>query len=598
MELDDPREAWVYPGRGLRASLPIPSGTVQSPRPPLAYRGARVRHVPGVLREGPVRLGERGSGSGRETQVLMTATAKGLFLVLPWALLVLGCQGSRDVGPALIVLVVVDQLRGDLLDRYDSLFTHGIRRLLEEGYRFSNATHDHGHTCTSAGHATIATGVFPSRNGMVGDTWLGRSPNGWMSVYSVEDTLTHILGLPALPGRSPNNILREGLADWVVSADSSAIIFSASSRDRSAITLGGKTRGHVYWITENEGRFATSTYYRNGNPSWVDRFNRDEMGLIFGDSVWEQTMPVGARSLTRRDTVDYEGDGVHTYFPHRFHEESGNTARSWALNRWAFRQVYPDAAVEAFAEEAVRSMGLGMDDIPDLLALSFSQTDAVGHAYGPLSREQLENLLHLDRLLGDFMAFLDQTLGERTWVMAFTADHGVLTVPEYLVEEGVHVARATDGQLAALTGIFSGSRGEGGDPLEMADSLAEAVSRLPFVASALTLPELTSGPPADSFVVLMRNSFHPDRWIGGFGGEGSGVVFRFGEHFLPSASPRGTDHGSPYYYDRHVPLIFFGAGVVGGRSEDPVRTVDIAPTLASLAGIAVPTDLDGRLLLR
>jgi hypothetical protein len=532
----------------------------------------------------------------------MTATAKspllGLSLALTLMLLpLLGCrEESQGDRPTLVVLVVVDQLRGDLLERYDSEFAGGIRRLLDEGFRFTNATHDHGKASTAAGHAAIATGVHPSRSGMVGSDWLENTPNGWRSVHAAEDTLTHVLGLPALPGRSPQNLLREGLADWIAATDSSALVFSASRKAQSAIILAGKIRGQAYWITENEGRFATSTFYADAYPAWIDRFNREAMPRIFGDSVWEQTMPVRARALTRRDTVEYEGDGVHTYFPHRFIEEVRDPERSGAQNRWAYRQIYPDAAVAEMAMEAVRVLGLGRDDVPDLLALSFSQTDAVGSTYGPLSREQLQNLLHLDRVLGDLMTLLDQTVGDGRWVMAFTADHGVLTVPEYLQEEGLDGSRATQEQLSVLRGTFDAFRGDEGEPVEVAESLADALRKLPFVADALTLPELTSGPPADSFVALMRNSHHPDRWIGGWESQGSGVVFRFIESFLSDPSSSGTTYGGPYHYDRHVPMIFFGWDVQSGASEDPVRTVDVAPTLARLAGFAIPTDLDGRAL--
>jgi arylsulfatase A-like enzyme len=254
--------------------------------------------------------------------------------------------------------------------------------------------------------------------------------------------------------------------------------------------------------------------------------------------------------------------------------------------------------VGAFAEEAVRVLGMGQDEVTDYLGLSFSQTDAVGHAYGPLSQEQLENLLHLDRLLGDLMVFLDEVVGEGRWLMALTGDHGALDVPEYLAEQGQDARRATREDFSVLRGLFAQYQDLEGDPLDVADALVAALEELPFIADALTVAELTGGPPADSFVTLMRNSYHPDRWIGGVGSQGSGVIFRYVERFYPSTDPRGSGHGTPYYYDRHVPLIFFGTGVEPGVSGAPARTVDIAPTLAWLAGIPWPTDVDGVLLLQ
>ena len=506
------------------------------------------------------------------------------------------CADSPPERPALVVYVVVDQLRGDLLERYDSVFTGGFRRLLDEGFRFSNATHDHSKTATAPGHATLSTGAFPYRNGIVNNDWMERTADGWRWVYSVQDTMTHILGYPTMPGRSPKNLLRGGLADWIVDADSGAIVVSASRKDRAAITMAGKTQGHVYWIPENEGRFVTSSHYADNYPSWVERFNREEMPRIFSDSIWEESVPVPARSLARRDTADFEGDGIHTFFPHRFSEEvrGGDPARPGALNRWAYDQTHPDAAVGAFAIEAVRSLGLGLDEITDYLGLSFSQVDAVGHDYGPLSREQLDNLVHLDRVLGEVMTFLDRTVGDGRWTMALTGDHGVITIPEYLVELGQEGSRATSDHFRALRNTFQAFRDQAGDPMDVADALVDALEQYPFVGDALTVTELTSGTAADSFVVLMRNSYNPSRWIGGYGSQGSDVVFRFAENYYPSSSLRGTGHGSPYYYDRHVPLIFLGVGVEAGASSESVRTVDIAPTLARLARITAPPDLDGR----
>jgi len=519
-------------------------------------------------------------------------------MILMLALTVSTCSNPGTEGPSLVVFVVVDQMRADLLERYDSLYTGGFRRLLDGGYRFLSATHDHAETATAPGHATLSTGVYPSRNGIVTNDWFERTAGGWQSVYCFEDTSTHILGLPALEGRSPRNLLRGGLANWVQEADSRAVIASASRKDRAAIALAGTTKGNVYWITENEGRWVTSSFYARDYPRWVDRINRNEMPRLYGDSIWEQTMPPVARAASRADTSAYEGDGVHTFFPHRFHDEVRNADRPGALNRWAYAQTYPDAALAAFAAEALSELDLGKDGVTDFLGLSFSQVDAVGHAYGPLSREQLQNLLHLDQVLGDLMRSLDEEVGENRWVMALTADHGVFSIPEYVAAEGLPASRATAQDFSQLREVFGEFSAMEGDSEEIADSLVAALERLPFVGDAMSIVDLTTPPSADSFTVFMRNSYHPDRWIWGWGSQGSGVAFRFVEGYYPATSARGTGHGSPYYYDRHVPLVFFGKGVARGVSSDPVRTVDVAPTLAALAGIPFPSDLDGKPLLR
>lgn len=236
----------------------------------------------------------------------------GLSLFL---LFLASCGTGQNERPSLVVYVVIDQLRGDILERYAPLFSGGFRRLHDEGFRFLSATHDHAKTATAVGHATLSTGVFPSRHGIVGNEWMERTAEGWKTVYAVEDTLTHILGHPVQEGRSSANLLRGGLADWILAADSGAIIVSASRKDRAAITMAGKTRGNVYWIPENEDRWVTSGFFTGDYPSWVSRINREEMPKIFGDSVWEETMPEDARLASRPDTSVYEGDGIHTFFP-------------------------------------------------------------------------------------------------------------------------------------------------------------------------------------------------------------------------------------------------------------------------------------------
>jgi len=309
----------------VEAILPLPLRAVQQRGPLLAFLCPLGLFPRGIVVMGRESGGEVTTSYRGERSVLSTRT-KSLRASLLFALLgVSACTGGFQERPGLVVYVVVDQLRGDLLERYDSLFTGGFRRLHDEGFRFLSVTHDHAKTSTAAGHATLSTGVFPFRSGIVANEWLERTADGWRSVYSVEDTLTHILGLPVLEGRSPKNLLRGGLADWIAEADSGAIVVSASRKDRAAITMAGKTRGHVYWITENQGRFVTSGFYADDYPAWVVRVNRDEMPRIFGDSIWEQTMPEAARALSRGDTAEYEGDGGPTGRPIRM--------RPWGFSR-------------------------------------------------------------------------------------------------------------------------------------------------------------------------------------------------------------------------------------------------------------------------
>lgn len=503
-----------------------------------------------------------------------------------------GATGTAQVrptpGPSLVVMISVDQLRADLIDRYAPAFSGGFRRLLNDGYRFTEASHAHAMTETAVGHATLSTGVFPSRSGIVANEWRVREGQTWRDVYAVEDSQSPIVGVPGAAGRSPKNLLRGGLADWVLAADSAARVVSISLKDRAAITMAGKTKGNVYWIIPALGRFVTSTYYRNDYPTWVTLFNDSVMPPLLADTIWRESVPQAMRSLARADTAPYEGDGVHTAFPHVESQEAPPAARySWLLAKpWA------DRAVAGLAERAVDALKLGQRGHVDFLALSFSATDYVGHGYGPLSQEQLDNLVRLDGELGSLFAYLDQHVGRGRWVVGLSGDHGVLTMPEYLNATGQGAERIdARTRISALAQAVQDASREGGTRDEIARRLARLVERRGLVAKAYTDAELTVGAPADSFAILFRNSYYPGRADGYL--SPFGVEIRFGYHELVSGST-GTSHGTPYWYDRHVPFMLMGAGVGHGESTSAVYTVDLAPTLAALAGIPTPPDLDGK----
>lgn len=499
--------------------------------------------------------------------------------------------------PQLLVLIAVDQMRADLLDRYADVYTGGFRRLLDQGYRFTEASHAHAHTETAAGHATLTTGSFPSRSGIVANDWVERSGEQWSSMYAVEDTLSPIVGVTGLEGRSPRNLLRGGLPDWIMAADRDARVVSLSQKDRSAITMAGQTRGEVYWIATPLARFVTSSYYRSDYPRWVARFNEEVMPKLVADSVWLQTAPEEVRRRARADSALYEYDGIHTTFPHKAWEEADSGA--YNRNTWALEaQPRADRAVRLLAEVAVKELDLGQRGNLDYLGLSFSSTDYVGHAFGPFSQEQLENLLSLDRQLGELFEVLDREVGVGRWVAGLSADHGVMTSPEYLVESGedpnarrIAPAALTQQLRAALQEAASGDGGEDA----FAERLARTLEEKGTVARAYTHRALTGGEPADSFAVLFRNSYYPGRAAGQL--SRFGVEFRLGYHQLLRGR-FGSSHGTPYWYDRTVPFLLLGAGVSPGTSRDPVYTVDMAPTLAGLAGISMPDDLDGRRVYR
>lgn len=488
--------------------------------------------------------------------------------------------------PKLVVMLVVDQLRPSLLTEYDDLYTGGFRRLLDRGRFYTRASHDFGVTETAPGHTTLATGVYPSRHGIVANEWLEETPSGWRTVSNVGDSTVKIIGAPTYMGVSPHYAERGGIAEWMVAANPASQVASVSGKDRGAVQPASHVRNaHVYWFSGAAGRFVTSTYYRDSYPAWAEEFQQRVMPRYAADSLWESTVPHAARGRSVPDSVPYEGNGVNTYFPHDFRTE-GSPGAFWS---WFEGTPMVDEAVIDFARTMVTSLRLGADDAPDFLNVSLSQTDRIGHGYGQLSREVLDNLLRADRQLASFFDFLDETVGSDNWVIGVSADHGALISPEHLPHGNDRMAghRMTRAEHAMMDSIRAKALRRAEDPA----IVQESVKKLPIIADAWSKEDLFRAPPAsDSFAVLMRRSMYPGREGTDFGHVG--VIVRYIEGYTSQA--RGSGHGSPYWHDRHVPVIFMGSGIPAGRDAARVSTNDFAPTLARLARVPFPGDLDGR----
>jgi hypothetical protein len=521
-----------------------------------------------------------------------------------------GCDETGDPpveSPTLVALVVIDQLGAGLLERYDTLFTGGLRRILDEGRVYPGSSHRHAVTSTAPGHATLATGTVPARHGVVANDHFELLPDStlWWR-YAVVDTTSPVVGFPGLEGRSPRALLRDGLADWARAADPAARVLSVSAKDRAAITLGGRGAGegvHVYWLSVPGRRFVTSAFYRDRYPGWVERFNRERTEALLADTVWESVVPPAWRALARPDSSPWEGDGVHVTFPHRITDVGEGS-----LDRadWIEDTPFPDRAVLDFVRMGVDSLQLGRRGVVDVLSVAFSQTDYVGHEYGPHSQEQLDNLLRLDEVLDELLTLLDARVGPGRWILGLSSDHGVMEIPEHKADGGppggrspsdAEVLMARRVQEFALPGLTLEA---------FADSARTALEAFPWVAEVFVGSELggttaDGGPPApfrdppaaagDSFAALYRASYHPDRRV--FPARTIPLMIREREGTYVDNELLGTGHGSPYWYDRWVPVVVMGPGVVPGRATGPAFTVDLAPTLAALGGFPIPDDLDG-----
>jgi predicted AlkP superfamily pyrophosphatase or phosphodiesterase len=532
------------------------------------------------------------------------------------SLLAVACTAARHSAPAepsaarpsLVVVIAVDQLGEDLLERYDSLFSGGFRRLKDHGMSFSEAWVDHAITVSHPGHVTLATGAAPSRHGIVDAAFYEGPPGARHFVDALTDANESIVGAPDQHGVSARKILVSTLSEWIEAADPKARMVALGSGQYASLLHAGHAKGDVYWYSGDAGRYVTSTFYGHDEAAWVARFNREKLPRYKEEAQdWESTVPEAARALARPDASPYESRGRHATFPHRFKDEVPPERQNAQGISWRLAGTpMLDAATLELAQDAVRELALGQRGTTDTLSIVVSEVDDIGHGYGPLSQEQLDNLLRLDRELGAFLAFLDRTVGAGRYVLALSADHATPDIPEHRREAGEPGRRVMEAEInAVLDDARSAAAQTTGSPEERAGRVAAAVKRSSFVADVMTPADLAgTGRTADPFLTLYRHSWRPDRVprfpLFSFADGTSpiaeaGVMVRLAEGAVIDLD--SVVHGSPYDYDRHVPLVFFGAGVAPGRSAATVHTTDLAPTLAGLAGITPPAALDGRALL-
>jgi hypothetical protein len=502
----------------------------------------------------------------------------------------------------LIVQITFDQLRGDLVERYRPAFQYGFKRVLEDGWWVRHGEVDHGFTLSFPGHATLATGLHPSHHRLGANEWWQRGPNGWQSVSVVRDARFAIVGHAGAAGASPWQMHGTAIADWVKAANPAARTVAIGSD--VAIAYGGRRPDGAYWFDSASGGYTTSTYYRASLPDWVLALNRKLTAL---PRSWEASVPSKWRSLAQHPgrcapfaaaSERWSANADRMLGPHRY--EPAKDGKDGYLS-WLGSTPLADEQLLRSVGEIIQAEHLGEDEAVDYLALSIGATDAVGHDYGPLSLEQLDTLLRLDRALGAMLDELDASVGKGNYVIAISADHGVADPPE---DRCLH--RVTTAEIEALLDRVEAiaRRHSQGDRDALIRAIVAELRRSPFIGEVYTEADLASPARGDWKTELMKRSFvpgnatdfplwtdrprpfHPARY-------GIVVQFKKGMTFDRATSV----HGSPYRYDRLVPIILYGAGVPQRVYRSGGRTVDVAPTLAALAGIPVPSKLDGHALI-
>jgi predicted AlkP superfamily pyrophosphatase or phosphodiesterase len=500
--------------------------------------------------------------------------------------------------PRLLVFITVDQLRGDMLDRYRGDLSRGYATLMR-GAWFVNAYQDHAITETAPGHASTLSGRFPRSTGIMENS------------AGVGDSRYPLLASTRELGASPDRFQGTTLFDWLVAKDRRSRALSVSRKDRGAILTIGRSKQDVYWYS-GTGNFTTSTFYRDTLPTWVTEFNAQRIPQSYAGKQWTLSRPLS--TYPEPDTVPEENSG-RSFFPFQLPTDSTRAAAAFA----SFPGI--DSLTALFALRGVRALELGMGPQTDILAVSFSATDAIGHTFGPDSREAHENEIRLDETIGWFMDSLFAMRPRNTILFALTADHGVQPIPalarrrgearddEAVIVPPVHeVVAATKARIAAaggdssaflfdapLVGIqrqkLGGAGPTGGRPLNADSILTEFRKEALLVRGVARVDWMRDIRKADFAVDPIAR-----RWNNHVGDNPNVdlviTLTRYSYWYRATAT-----HGSPYDQDAHVPIIFYGPWVKPGRYTEFARTVDIAPTLAQILRVRPTEKLDGVVLM-
>jgi len=521
-----------------------------------------------------------------------------LAVLLVSALVLPAPAAQKKSLPKLVVILVVDQMRTDYIAQYGHTWTQGLHRLLQGGAWFTEAAYPYLKTVTCAGHATISTGTFPSTHGMILNSWYDRKSGKMLNCTDDERVSVVSYGEPLRGmGASPGLLRAETFADTMVSQDpfKKSRIVTFSMKARSAIMLGGNKADAVTWFDTGKGLWITSRAYTLNPVPFLARFiQKNPVERDFG-KAWDHSMPVEQYKYADEDPLEKPGGGWSTAFPH---ELKGKGKQDAAFFEQWRDSPFADDYLGAMAIDAIDQLKMGQKDRTDLLAVSFSALDAVGHDFGPRSHEVQDVLFRLDATIGKILDHLDKSLGAGNYVVALSSDHGVATIPEHLRAEGTDAGRVvgTDVQRAAenflqqrlgpgkyvARNTYTDLYFEKGveerieaDP-EMEKGLKEALLAVPgvgWVYSAADLKDKKNSPDRmERAAALSYFSERSGDWT---------IVPKLNWYFRASDA---TTHGTAHWYDSHVPVIFYGFGIKPGHYSEAATPADIAPTLAHILG--------------
>ena len=535
------------------------------------------------------------------------------FLAL--AMVLFTATGADAAKVKLVVQITVDMLRGDMPWRYyDRFGKGGFRYLMDNGTTFTDAFYRHSTTFTAVGHAALATGGNAAQHGMAGNDWYDQETG--QRVYCIEDPSNPIIGKKVTAktrhaGTSPRNLTSSTIGDELVLASGGkSRVFSVSIKDRGAIIPGGQL-GKAFWYSSGSGKFVTSTYYYDKYPAWVEAWNKADHAGKYQEVTWVLKQPKS--KYVYGDADDRAAEKGYKHLKATFPHKLGNPKKKSFYKALRFTPM-GDVVTLNFVKELMKHERLGQGDATDFLAVSFSATDYLGHAYGPNSLEYEDNMLWMNATLADFFGYIDKTVGLNKTLIVLSADHGVDAVPESLTK-GFYMTRSGEGAgrhnprnfmlrvNAALQKRYNSKEPFvvafwnpslylnletveklNLDIVEVERALRDEILKVPGIALAVTRTELLRGEVSDNPIMdSLQQAFHPTR---------SGnvlIIQKPGWYLYPQVDLFAAMHGSPYSYDTYVPIMFAGPGIKAQVVNRRVAPTDIACTIANYLGIKPPS---------
>ncbi|HVG13811.1 MAG TPA: alkaline phosphatase PafA [Chitinophagaceae bacterium] len=510
--------------------------------------------------------------------------------------------------PKLIVGIVVDQMRWDFLYRYKDRYAPngGFNRMLNGGFSCENTLIPYAPTVTACGHSSIYTGSVPAINGITGNGWFDNDLN--KSVYCTEDASVQTVGGPNNEGgqMSPRNLLVTTIGDELrLATNFKSKVIGIAIKDRGGILPAGHSANAAYWYNSGTGDWITSTYYMTELPAWVKNFNNQKLADKYFAQGWNTLYPINTYTQSSGDVKPYESKTLGNGFPY---DLKTNIGKNYGVIP---ATPFGNTLTFELAKEALKNEGLGADAHTDLLALSFSSPDYIGHSFGPNSIEQEDDFLRLDKELGEFFDLLDTRLGKGQYLAFLSADHGVAHVPGFLNENKIPAELVpTKKTLDTLNSILKQSFGRDKlvigiinhqvqlDHRQISSAKLDEQGIKKAVMNYLSKqPEVSRVFETDKVMQTTLNSKIREMMVNGYYPRRSGdIQVMLQPHYIESYGGTGTTHGSWNPYDAHIPLVWYGWKVKQGKTNRETYMTDIAPTISAMLRIQMPSGNVGHVI--